>query len=107
LFYPHPFGSCRETIYFSELWKLLLVVSIAFLSYTDFLVYLKKLAHYQSHAEKIKSLRRKINEAQQTVQLKRKEAKDNVERHAKAEWFISLCSHRVICSYCLIKLSVF
>lgn len=47
-----------------------------------------------SRAEKIESLRRKINEAQQTVQLKRKEAKDNVERHAKAEWFISLCSHR-------------
>lgn len=54
------------------------------------------MVHYQSLAEKIESLRRKISEAQQTVQMKRKEAKENVEKHSKAQWILSLCSQRVI-----------
>lgn len=45
-------------------------------------------------AEKIESLRRKISEAQQTVQLKRKEAKENVKKHSKAQRILSLCSQR-------------
>jgi glutamine synthetase len=54
------------------------------------------LAHCQSPREKIESLRSKISEAQQEIQLKRKEAKENIERHAKAKWVISLSIHRVI-----------
>ncbi|KAF5454398.1 hypothetical protein F2P56_024067 [Juglans regia] len=49
---------------------------------------------HMSLAEKIESLRSKINEAQQEIELKRKEAKENVERHAKAGWVISLCIQR-------------
>ncbi|XP_059435551.1 putative U-box domain-containing protein 50 [Corylus avellana] len=47
-----------------------------------------------SPREKIESLRSKISEAQQEIQLKRKEAKDNIEKHAKAKWVISLSIHR-------------
>lgn len=50
----------------------------------------------QNLAEKIESLRSKIDEAQQAIQLRRKETKDNAEKHAKAEWAISLCVNRVI-----------
>lgn len=49
----------------------------------------------QSPAEKIEALKRKIEEAHQTIQLKRKESKENIERHSKAEWAISLCNKRV------------
>ncbi|XP_042990038.1 putative U-box domain-containing protein 50 [Carya illinoinensis] len=49
---------------------------------------------HMSLAENIESLRSKINEAQQEIELKRKEAKENVERHAKAGWVISLCTQR-------------
>ncbi|XP_027360013.1 putative U-box domain-containing protein 50 [Abrus precatorius] len=45
-------------------------------------------------AEKIEILKNKLNEAHKTTQLKRKEAKDNIERHAKAEWAICLCNSR-------------
>ncbi|KAG7968093.1 hypothetical protein I3843_08G134500 [Carya illinoinensis] len=48
-----------------------------------------------SPEDKIESLRSKISQAQQEVELKRKEAKDNIERHAKAERVISLCIPRV------------
>ncbi|KAF7829278.1 putative U-box domain-containing protein 50 [Senna tora] len=48
-----------------------------------------------SGAEKIQILKTKLNEAHKTIQLKRKEAKDNLERHAKAEWAICLCNTRV------------
>lgn len=47
-----------------------------------------------SGAEKIEFLKNKLNEAQNTIQLKRKEAKDNRDRHAKAEWAICLCNSR-------------
>ena len=50
----------------------------------------------QSTAEKIEILKNKLNEGQKTIQLKRKEAKDNIERHTKAEWAICLCNSRVI-----------
>ncbi|KAK7307266.1 hypothetical protein VNO77_40172 [Canavalia gladiata] len=45
-------------------------------------------------AEKIGILQNKLNEAHRTIQLKRKEAKDSIERHAKAEWAICLCNNR-------------
>ncbi|KAG5067839.1 hypothetical protein GLYMA_01G022600v4 [Glycine max] len=47
-----------------------------------------------STAEKIEILKNKLNEGQKTIQLKRKEAKDNIERHTKAEWAICLCNSR-------------
>ncbi|XP_057961875.1 putative U-box domain-containing protein 50 [Malania oleifera] len=46
-----------------------------------------------SVAEKIEGLRIKISKAYETIQLNRKEAKDNAERRAKAEWAISLCNY--------------
>ncbi|XP_027192458.1 putative U-box domain-containing protein 50 isoform X2 [Cicer arietinum] len=45
-------------------------------------------------AEKIEILKNKVNEARKTIQLKRKEVKDNIERSTKAEWAISLCNIR-------------
>ncbi|RDX81710.1 putative U-box domain-containing protein 50 [Mucuna pruriens] len=45
-------------------------------------------------AEKIEMLKSKLNEAKRTIELKRKEAEDNKERHAKAEWAICLCNSR-------------
>lgn len=48
----------------------------------------------KSGAEKIEILKSKLNEAQKTILLKRKEAKDSKERHAKAEWAICLCNSR-------------
>ncbi|KAJ7943737.1 Kinase family protein [Quillaja saponaria] len=48
-----------------------------------------------SVAEKIEILKGKLNEARKTIQLKRKEAKANLERHAKAEWVVCLCNRRV------------
>ncbi|EOX91927.1 U-box domain-containing protein kinase family protein, putative [Theobroma cacao] len=44
--------------------------------------------------EKMETLQSKIDEAHETIQLKRKEAKANAERHAKAEWAIILCNTR-------------
>lgn len=37
----------------------------------------------------------KLKEAQDTIELKRKEAMANVERQTKAQWAISLCNFRV------------
>lgn len=48
-----------------------------------------------SPAEKIEALKRKIEEAHQTIQLKRKESKENIGRQSKAEWAISLCNERI------------
>ncbi|KAI3442321.1 uncharacterized protein J3R85_001252 [Psidium guajava] len=48
-----------------------------------------------SPAEKIEALKRKIEEAHQTIQLKRKESKENIERQSKAKWAISLCNLRI------------
>ncbi|XP_030455872.1 putative U-box domain-containing protein 50 isoform X1 [Syzygium oleosum] len=48
-----------------------------------------------SPAEKVEALKRKIEEAHQTIQLKRKESQENIERHSKAEWAISLCNERI------------
>lgn len=45
-------------------------------------------------AEKIEYLKSKINEVHQEIQLKRREAKENVEKHAKAKWVLSLCIDR-------------
>lgn len=50
---------------------------------------------YQRGAEKIAALKIKIHEAHETVKAKKKEAKDNRQRCAKAEWAISLCTRRV------------
>lgn len=50
----------------------------------------------QTAAEKIDSLKRKLKEAQKTIQSKRIEAKANAERQAKAERAILLCNHRVL-----------
>jgi len=41
-------------------------------------------------------LKNKLNEARKTIELKKKEAKENIERRTKAEWAISLCNSRVI-----------
>ncbi|KAI4314425.1 hypothetical protein L6164_027336 [Bauhinia variegata] len=46
-------------------------------------------------AEKIEVLKIKLKEAHETIQLKRKEAKDSMERQAKAEWAICLCNSRI------------
>ncbi|KAF8012220.1 hypothetical protein BT93_I0373 [Corymbia citriodora subsp. variegata] len=48
-----------------------------------------------SPAEKIEALKRKIEEAHQTIQLMRKESKENIERHSKAEWAIALCNQQI------------
>ncbi|XP_030528255.1 putative U-box domain-containing protein 50 [Rhodamnia argentea] len=48
-----------------------------------------------SPAEKTEALKRKIEEARQTIQLKRKESKENIERQSKAEWAISLCNGQI------------
>ncbi|KAL5556568.1 hypothetical protein UlMin_038804 [Ulmus minor] len=45
-------------------------------------------------AEKSEWLRKKTNETKEKIQTKKKEAKANVERHAKAEWAITLCNRR-------------
>lgn len=50
----------------------------------------------QSGAEKFKILRDKLKEAYDTIQVKRKEEKENLERHAKAEWAIYVSNLRVI-----------
>ncbi|XP_058179617.1 putative U-box domain-containing protein 50 isoform X1 [Rhododendron vialii] len=47
-----------------------------------------------SAADEVEMLKVKIRKAQDMIELKRKEAKDNFERHAKAEWAISVCTHR-------------
>jgi len=52
--------------------------------------------HIQRTAEKIEMLKNKLNESRKTIELKRKEAKENIERRTKAEWAISLCNSRVI-----------
>ncbi|XLR57832.1 uncharacterized protein [Arachis hypogaea] len=49
----------------------------------------------QSATKKIEILQKKLNEAQMTIQMKRKEAKDQIERHTKAEWAICLCNSRM------------
>ncbi|KAA8530751.1 hypothetical protein F0562_005481 [Nyssa sinensis] len=47
-----------------------------------------------SAADKIKVLRSKICKARKVIQLKRREAKANVERQARAQWAICLCTCR-------------
>lgn len=47
-----------------------------------------------SGAEKFGALKIKLEEAHETIQLKRKEAKDHVERHGRAEWAICLSTRR-------------
>ncbi|KAH7851594.1 hypothetical protein Vadar_013895 [Vaccinium darrowii] len=47
-----------------------------------------------SAADKEELLKVKIKKAQEIIQLKRKEAQANIERHAKAEWAISFCTRR-------------
>ncbi|KAK7252442.1 hypothetical protein RIF29_36377 [Crotalaria pallida] len=49
----------------------------------------------KSAAEKIELLNNKLDEAHKTIQLKRKEAKDNRERQEKAQWAICLSNTRV------------
>ncbi|GAB4848800.1 hypothetical protein Ancab_003593 [Ancistrocladus abbreviatus] len=44
--------------------------------------------------EKIEDVKIKIEEAQKITQLKKNEAKAEVERQAKATWAINLCNHR-------------
>lgn len=50
----------------------------------------------QSAEEKLEIVIDKLNEAYNTIQMERKEEKDNLERHAKAEWAIYICSRQVI-----------
>jgi hypothetical protein len=50
----------------------------------------------QSAAGKLEILTYKLNEAYNTIQMKRKEEKDNLDRHAKAEWAIYICNRQVI-----------
>ncbi|KAK3001057.1 hypothetical protein RJ639_022576 [Escallonia herrerae] len=45
-------------------------------------------------AEKIAALKIKLGKTQEAIQMKRKEVKENVERHIKAEWAICLCTSR-------------
>ncbi|XP_050381481.1 putative U-box domain-containing protein 50 [Argentina anserina] len=47
-----------------------------------------------SIAEKIESLKIKVREAHQRLQLKKKEVQASVDRRLKAEWAISLCKRR-------------
>jgi hypothetical protein len=54
------------------------------------------LVQTQSAEEKLEIVIDKLNEAYNTIQMERKEEKDNLERHAKAEWAIYICSRRVI-----------
>jgi hypothetical protein len=65
------------------------------------------LANCQSPTKKIEYLRSKISEAQQATQEKRREAKDNIERHAKAKWVISLSIHRVIYLYLYLYIYIY
>ncbi|XP_059624135.1 putative U-box domain-containing protein 50 isoform X2 [Cornus florida] len=46
-------------------------------------------------AEKIEVLKMRIAKAHEVIQLKRKQAKDDVERRTRAEWAICLCARRV------------
>ncbi|CAL5197192.1 unnamed protein product [Lathyrus oleraceus] len=48
----------------------------------------------KSGAEKFKILGDKLKEAYDTIQVKRKEEKENLERHAKAEWAIYVSNLR-------------
>lgn len=61
-----------------------------------FIKILPNFSPIQSNAEKYEMLKNKLNETRKTIQLKRKEAKDSIERHAKAEWAISLSNSKVI-----------
>lgn len=54
----------------------------------------KDIPEIVSDADKIERLKIKITSTQNVIQLKRKEAKANVERHARAEWAICLCTRR-------------
>ncbi|XVE86871.1 hypothetical protein DITRI_Ditri18aG0070100 [Diplodiscus trichospermus] len=45
-------------------------------------------------AEKKEALQSKMDEAHETIQMKKKEVKANVERQAKAKWAITLCNTR-------------
>uniref|UniRef100_A0A5B7C0T3 RING-type E3 ubiquitin transferase n=1 Tax=Davidia involucrata TaxID=16924 RepID=A0A5B7C0T3_DAVIN len=47
-----------------------------------------------SAAEKTRALNNKICKVHEVIHLKRKEAMANVERHARAEWAICLCTRR-------------
>ncbi|CAJ2636301.1 unnamed protein product [Trifolium pratense] len=48
----------------------------------------------QSAEGKFEILTYKLNEAYNTIQMKRKEEKDNLDRHAKAEWAIYICNRQ-------------
>ncbi|GMH24670.1 hypothetical protein Nepgr_026513 [Nepenthes gracilis] len=48
----------------------------------------------KNSAEKIEDVKIKMEEAQKTIQLKKHEAKIEVERQARATWAICLCNHR-------------
>ncbi|GKV45088.1 hypothetical protein SLEP1_g52211 [Rubroshorea leprosula] len=45
-------------------------------------------------AERQEYLRSRINEAEEMIQMKKKEAKENADRRSKAEWAASLCTNR-------------
>ncbi|GLU18203.1 hypothetical protein SLE2022_345160 [Rubroshorea leprosula] len=45
-------------------------------------------------AERQEYLRSRINEAEETIQMKKKEAKENADRRSKAEWAAFLCTNR-------------
>ncbi|KAL6959500.1 hypothetical protein U1Q18_039650 [Sarracenia purpurea var. burkii] len=55
----------------------------------------KSLPDPDSAAENIEALENRIRKAREEIQLKREEAKENVERHARAEWAICICMRRV------------
>lgn len=59
-------------------------------------LFIKLLPPTQSAAEKIQILKNKLDEAHKTIELKSKEARENIERQEKAEWAICLCNSRVI-----------
>lgn len=50
----------------------------------------------QSAGDTVEMLRIKIGRARDVTESKKKEAKANVERNARAEWAICLCTRRVI-----------
>jgi hypothetical protein len=60
------------------------------------IIILLDFSHIQNTTEKIEILKNRLNEAHKTIELKRKETKENIERRTKAEWAISLCNSRVI-----------
>ncbi|CAL0311845.1 unnamed protein product [Lupinus luteus] len=49
----------------------------------------------ESNSSNKQYLKSKLDEAQKIIQLKRKEAKENIERQEKAQWTICLCNTRI------------